>query len=458
MVSDGHILIVAPSAYPLGGVATWLDYIVPGLRQRGWRVTLGLTEGTLHNVNAYLAAHPMQGVVRIRNRTGTREGRVRGLCKAITEIGPDIVASVNIPDVYPAVNRLKTTGVLNLRAVMTLHAIEPDYFEQIKRGAPSLDAVIATNRLACKLASNVGGLESCRIHYAPYGVQFPATCCGSKRNRGDGLIRIGFVGRLEKPQKRVDELLAIVREMDRQNINYKLLIAGAGPDEGWLRCKLEVNVENGKVQFLGALSSKEVEGLYGTIDALLITSSWETGPIVAWEAMARGVLVVTTAYIGSGLEGNLHHRKNCLIYPFGNAAAAVECILETTNIEVRSQLTNAAIASVGGRMTHEQSIEQWSRCFRKIKGEAIQPPCPEDMRYESAGRLDRLLGTKLGEILRHIPHRKRVPIEPGEEWPHISVMSQISEEAFWQLARAGDFGGAASFHSGEITAEYAESL
>ena len=132
---DGHILIVAPSAYPLGGVATWIDYIVPGLRQRGWQVTLGLTEGTLHNVNAYLAAHPMQGVVRIRNRTGTHEGRVRSLCAAITAVRPDIVASVNIPDVYSAVNRLKRSGFLELRAVMTLHAIEAEYFEQIKRCA-----------------------------------------------------------------------------------------------------------------------------------------------------------------------------------------------------------------------------------------------------------------------------------------------------------------------------------
>src|SRR5690349_18307661 len=40
-----NILFVAPSAYPLGGVATWLDYVVPGLRHRNWKVTLGLVQG-----------------------------------------------------------------------------------------------------------------------------------------------------------------------------------------------------------------------------------------------------------------------------------------------------------------------------------------------------------------------------------------------------------------------------
>ena len=423
---------------------------MPGLRQRGWRVTLGLTEGTLHNVNAYLTAHPMQGVVRIRNRTGTREGRVRSLCAAITAVQPDIVASVNIADVYSAVNRLKRNRS-RVRAVMTLHGIEVDYYEQIKCGAASLDAVIATNRLACKLASSIGGLESCRIYYAPYGVDLPGSFVAGP-NRRLTPIRIGFVGRLEKPQKRIDELVAIVREMDRQNISYQLLIAGAGPEESWLRDELKLNVDRGTVQFLGALSSKEVEDLYGTIHTLLITSKWETGPIVAWEAMAHGVLVVTSAYIGSGLEGNLRHGENCLIYPLGNAAAAVECIVKAQDVELRSRLTSAGIAFVREKMTHERSIQYWSQCFADIKSQPIQPPSLEDTRCEPAGRLDRLLGTRLGETVRHVLHRKAMsPVEPGQEWPHVSVTSQIPKETFWDLARAADVGDAATCHAGEIT-------
>jgi glycosyltransferase involved in cell wall biosynthesis len=438
-VPGGNILIVAPSAYPLGGVATWIDYIVPGLRKLGWRVTLGLTAGLHHNVDAYLSDHPMEGVIRIRNSTGTSEGRVRALCAAITEVRPDIVASVNIVDVYSAVNRLKHGGSLRVRAVMTLHAIEAQYYEQIKHEAASLDAVIATNRLACRLASSLGWLESGRIYYAPCGVRLPRALAATPNKRLNP-IRIGFVARLDKPQKRIDELLAIVSEMDRQNISYQLVIAGAGPDEGWLRCKLKLNVEQGKVQFLGALSSREVEELYETIDTLLITSQWETGPIVAWEAMAHGVVVVTSAYIGSGLEGNLRHGENCLIYPIGNALAAVECIVDAQDVERRSQLTSAGIAFVREKMTQERSITYWSQCFEDIKSQPPRPPPMEDARCEPAGRLDRLLGTRLGETVRRILHRHSVPAEPGHEWPHISVRSQIPNEKFWDLASAADVG------------------
>jgi glycosyltransferase involved in cell wall biosynthesis len=257
---------------------------------------------------------------------------------------------------------------------------------------------------------------------------------------GRAPIRIGFVGRLEKPQKRIDQLVAIVGEMDRQKINYQLLIAGAGPEESWLRGKLKSNVERETVQFLGALSSKKVESFYGTIHTLLITSHWETGPIVAWEAMARGVLLVTSAYLGSGLEGNLRHGENCLVYPVGNAAAAVKCIADAQDAELRDRLRIAGIAFVHKKMTHERSITYWSQCFEDIKSQPTRPPPIEDARCEPAGRLDRLLGTRLGETVRHILHRYSVPAEPGHEWPHISVRSQIPNEKFWALASAADVG------------------
>jgi glycosyltransferase involved in cell wall biosynthesis len=438
-MANGSIFIVAPSAYPLGGVATWIDYIVPGLRKLGWRVTLGLTAGFFHNVDAYLSDHPIEGVIRIPSTTGTSEGRVRVLCDAIIEVQPDIVSSVNIVDVYRAVNRLKRKrkGSLSVRGVMTLHGLDGEYFEQIRHEVASLDAVIATNRLACKLASSVGGLERNRIYYAPYGVRLPDSFATVPIKRHTP-IRIGFVGRLEKPQKRVEELLAIVREMDRQNISYQLFIAGAGPEESWLRGELKSNVERGTVHFLGALSSKEVEKLYGTIDTLLITSKWETGPIVAWEAMARGVLVVTSAYLGSGLEGNLRHGENCLIYPVGNAAAAVNCIVDAQDAGLRDRLTIAGITFVREKMTHERSISYWSRCFEDIKGQPTRPPPMEDAGCEPAGRLDRLLGTRLGETVRHILRRYPLPAEPGDEWPHLTVRSQIPKETFWDVARAED--------------------
>ena len=42
--------------------------------------------------------------------------------------------------------------------------------------------------------------------------------------------------------------------------------------------------------------------------------------------MSRGVVVVTSAYIGSGLEGGLVDTENCLMFPIGDIEAAAKGI------------------------------------------------------------------------------------------------------------------------------------
>ena len=69
-------------------------------------------------------------------------------------------------------------------------------------------------------------------------------------------------------------------------------------------------MKNKGVTFLGRLSPTEMrDKLYARANTLLMPSFWETGPIVNWEAMAAGVVVVSSRYVGSGLEGSLQHGK-----------------------------------------------------------------------------------------------------------------------------------------------------
>ena len=84
VTENRRLLFVAPSAYPLGGVATWLDYLLPGLEEQGWEPSLGLVAGKHHDPVRYLAAHPLQRAVSIHNPTdkasaaaGARVGHAR---------------------------------------------------------------------------------------------------------------------------------------------------------------------------------------------------------------------------------------------------------------------------------------------------------------------------------------------------------------------------------------------
>ena len=137
-------MIIAPSSHTLGGVQTWLDYLMPGLSRLGWHVTLGLVSGRHHDVNAYLAAHPYDNAISIENRTGSVEGRIDAIAKAISMVRPNIVMVVNIIDTYAAVRRLKTRHGGFPKVVATLHGIQSDFVYDTASYSDVADGVICT--------------------------------------------------------------------------------------------------------------------------------------------------------------------------------------------------------------------------------------------------------------------------------------------------------------------------
>jgi glycosyltransferase involved in cell wall biosynthesis len=435
-----HILFIAPSAYPLGGVATWLDYIVSGLRERDWNVTLGLAEGRFHDVDAYLDVHPDDQVLRIPYGTGTREGRVRRLVHALNHAQPDIVVSVHIADVAPAVNRIRARSERAPRVAVALHAVQAEYIGSIGNCAGAIDAVVCTNRLTCELVAAGTSVAASRIYYAPYGVDGNDTAAKEKRDPGD-ILRIAYVGRLEQEQKRVSDIGPVVAELDRRGVPYELTIAGGGPDDEWLRGELADAVQRGRVRFLGALAGHDLgDHVYSRADVLLITSVWETGPIVAWEAMAKGVPVVTSAYIGSGFEGSLEHGENCLMFAIGDTVAAAGCLERLQDPRLRAHLRQGGRALVAERYSTTASVGRWSASLEKI---AAKLPLPvaylaETTQSPPAGRLDRLLGRRVGETVREFLRLKYHHREAGGEWPHATLYAEMDEEAFWQLAMSLD--------------------
>ena len=427
------LLFFAPSAYPLGGVATWLDYLLPGLARKGWNVTLGLVSGKHHDVETYLKLHPSKSgvsTVAIENPTGTREGRTRSICRIIDRLKPDAIIGVNIPDAYVAVERLRARGAKSPHCVMTIHGIQPDLYDDAEEFKNVLDAVICTNMLACRLAVNGAGVEDKRVFYAPYGV-VPSS--GGTNEGGDnGVLRICYVGRLDCFQKRVQDIPAIITALESAGIPYILKIAGGGPAENALKEQLSGQIRRGGAKFQGVLSQADVEKrIYASSDVLLVTSFWETGPIVIWEAMARGVSVVTSRYFGSGLEGALKHGKNCMMFPIGDVAAAAKCLGTVYNAEERSNLAAYGRELVQRRYTQEKSIESWDKALNTALGLPM-PDGPDKSRaFKSAGRLDRLLGCTLAEHARSLLKMKFVHSDPGGEWPHSYGVRSECDKKFW---------------------------
>jgi len=108
----------------------------------------------------------------------------------------------------------------------------------------------------------------------------------SRRTAADGLIRIGFVGRLS-PEKNVRFLPKVERALTERGITrFRFLIVGDGSERRWL----ESNLEN--ADFTGVLHNEALAEAYANMDIFAFPSNTDTFGNVVLEALASGVPAV----------------------------------------------------------------------------------------------------------------------------------------------------------------------
>ncbi len=429
-MQDGRrLLIVTTSAYTFGGVQHWLSYIVPGLESLGWDVTVGLTSGPrYHCPEKFLAEIPFRNTCVIHTDTCTPESRAKAVMRVVMECKPDLVMGVNVADTYEGCRRARLRGWSG-KMVMSLHGLEPGYYKDLHHLVAHLDTAIGVNRLACLAMNTEGGFPEERISYAPVGVEIHPVAI---RRRTNKQLVLAYSGRFEKIPKRVDDIPRILAALADRGVSVTFLVAGSGPEEdGFLRACRAVDAH--RVEMLGCLPAQELGAkLYRRADILLITSSWETGPIVAWEAMASGTVVVSSRYTGCLAEAALVDSVNCRLFDVGNVEQAADCIAELDRD--REQL---ALLAAGGRQLVESrytrliSIEAMDGCLRQIVARSPLPPCGEPVwRHQPAGRLDRWVGQGMGESLRSVLGKKVSAAGPGSEWPHAYCQGKEPNDEF----------------------------
>ncbi len=427
-----RVAFVAPSAYPLGGIAAWLEMLLPALDGEGLHAQLLLLDGDLHDAARYLRVHPVpEPAATVRCATGSAEGRVRAVAGALQALRPDLVIAVNAPDAVLAAARVACRP----RIAVALHGLEPDLYADLERHAALLDGVIGSNRLACAAAARRTGLDARRIRHAPYGVALPDAAPRPPRRPGTPL-QLGYAGRFDTFQKRVQDLGPVLDALLAAGVDARLRIAGAGPEAP--RLEALARAHGDRVQLLGALSPRDMPAFHRSCDVLLNPSSWETGPLVVLEAMAAGTPVVSARYLGSGLEGALVDGGNCLLHPVGDSARAARCAAMLCDPARHRQLAHAARLLVAQSFLREHSVAHWGAALRALLELPRRPPAvaPRPCR---AGRLDRWLGSAAGETLRRALGRRAAPAaDPGDEWPHTHSRVPREHPPHWSMLKALD--------------------
>lgn len=234
----------------------------------------------------------------------------------------------------------------HVRAVDLLHAFGAGTEEYSLPMAQRLQArVVICDAVRRQLEEQYGeqGVDAElqeRIRIIPNAVAVPATL--PEREVREKLSVL-YVGR-GSAEKRVHLVGRVAARCVREGVAAEFLMVGA--------VEQAVNPEDRPFcSFAGEIrDDAEMNRLYGTADLLLLTSSREGFPLVIMEAMARGVVPVTTAV--GGIGDQLHDGVSGWLVP---EAADEEQLVEDFCFHIRRLAANRQLLTDMSRAAHRQA-------------------------------------------------------------------------------------------------------
>lgn len=411
-----RILFCTQTAYTGGGVEEWLWTLTQGLERRRWEVEVALAQGgRFHRPEAYLARYPYVRTHVLAAPRGLREERHLAVRHLIRTLSPDIVMPVQLADALYTAARCKREMTHPPRLVTCLHSHSSALMEDMRRCAQDIDLAVSVSARGASQLTQPGGLPRERVAHIPTGVP-PATARASSGAHG-AAWEVGYVGRLEEKEKRVGDFARMVELLGPER-HLRFHVVGSGPMESALRRQLAAAVADGRVIFHGQVDRERLyREMYPTLDALVLFSGAEGGPIVAWEAMAHGVVPVVSDFVGRHEEGVLVHEHNCFVFPVGDVTAAARCVRRLTDPACHARLSEQA-RKLPPAYTLAGFEGNWEHHLRRVLAGPAQMGSERLPSPISPGRLRIPRCERATYLLRRWAGTRFAHDEPGGEWPH----------------------------------------
>jgi glycosyltransferase involved in cell wall biosynthesis len=356
-MGEGRVLqLVGPST---GGIRRVVAALTAGLRDRGWDVVTGGPPGVLDGLGGQDLVVPVPDGL---SPAGLRHAR-RRLAEAAA--GVDLVHAHGLKPGWLA-------GSLRPRPrlVVSVHNLVLD--EVAGRAAPVLRALegriptIAdrTIALSTEVAHRFGGRADV--------VTIPPAAAVPVPGRPVEAVRAAYGVQPEErllvtacrlhPQKDLPMLLDAVDRLRSRVPGVRLLVVGEGPERMAVEARARSLGLEGTVTFAGRVPSAADE--LAAADVVVISSRWESGPLVLFEAMQLGRPVVTTA-VGAAPDIVADHVNGRLVPP-GDAAAFADAVADVLAEPVAAAAMGEAGRAAMAAQGADAMVTAHERTYREV--------------------------------------------------------------------------------------------
>jgi len=339
---EHHRIVFGATSGRISGVDVFAVHLVRALVARGVRAEI-LVSRPDEPVPDPL---PFPGDIPVRSlavtpRSSWRE-RWRRLADTLSSGGEP---TIWIPNYDWRHSGIAPTLPPSVRVVGIAHSDDPQHYEHVLRLGDAWNAVVAvSDAIAAELTSLAPWLGD-RLRTIPYGVPV-APSVETRRRPPDAPLRIVYAGRLARYQKRVLDLVDIADALRGRGVDFELVIAGGGPDQGDFLRAAARHLVDGRIRFVGGVTNDLVQELLARADVFLLPSAFEGLPVSLLEAMAQGVVPVVSA-IRSGIPQVIRDGENGFVAAPGDHEAFAERLAMLARDPVRrAHLSSAAHATV----------------------------------------------------------------------------------------------------------------
>lgn len=332
-----------PTISHLGGVETILNLHIKQDAAFGWesKVLIGCESDEI------CRRHGAEGLG-IRGWKNTAALR-RGFSRFYDACQPDVLICHNLwagRHLLPLATRSMNVGFV--------HTASQESWIAMGSCRRDLDMVIAVSpQIAAKAKEIIGGNVLIKTVDVP--IQIPPVPPPRHRPRGAPFV-IGYCGRIVIEQKRSDRLVDIIEKTLQASPDIRFEIMGDGPYRPTLQQRLG---DNPRVAVLGRKSGDDYWKRLQSWDAMILTSDYEGGPIVLFEALSQGVVPVYPRIDSPG-DAYTQSVDPSLLYEREDIAAAAAKLVYLSQME-DSQLD--LWRAKGGELTLKNRPDKYLATF-----------------------------------------------------------------------------------------------
>lgn len=361
-----HVVFVDTTltSWPTGGAQTFLVELTQGLVQKDWRVSIITQPGPEVSLVEALRQAGAQVRFDLWRAAHLPEERGAHLASWVNTEKPDIYVVSISPDAgWLALPALKQS----ISTVSVAHNDVEAFYAPVAHYAPFIDCAIGVSEEIHRKIILLSGMPVERALHIPYGV--PSLTADDIRQRlaqpKDGMLRIGYVGRLTQEQKRVMEFVPLTQALTQRGVKFELHLIGDGIDRARLEEAFRQDAPEVRVKFWGWLAPDEVRNRLLKLDVFLLMSDYEGLPVALLEAMGHGLAPVVSG-IASGNTQLVRDGKNGFVVATGDIATFADRLQLLAGDTQLLNTMRIAVWEKSREYSAQRMVDRYVECFESL--------------------------------------------------------------------------------------------